>query len=235
MNERNGEVEKNVALLIDADNAAPDSLDPVLTVLAELGTVNIRRAYGNWQKPGLKGWADINMRAKLLRRFADHARKGRHGVLLVCADLDPGGLRISGGLRKNLLDLAKAVRWEATEEALTIERFGLNADFVRRHRLTWIDNLKTGSDQDLSDADHEDHDKAYVQKYLAAYGPRKVEANALIVRPDAGRQLCRTAIERYVSKSDVDRYFDTLEVPRAAVQQALPGALRRLLREMRPR
>src|SRR5882672_9810654 len=51
--------DRNIALLIDADNAAPDSLDPVLTVLAELGTVNIRRAYGNWQKPGLKGWADI--------------------------------------------------------------------------------------------------------------------------------------------------------------------------------
>ncbi len=49
----------NVALLIDADNASPDSLDPVLTVLAELGTVNIRRAYGNWEKPGLKGWAKI--------------------------------------------------------------------------------------------------------------------------------------------------------------------------------
>ena len=51
--------DRNIALLIDADNASPNSLDPVLTVLAELGTVNIRRAYGNWQKPGLKGWADI--------------------------------------------------------------------------------------------------------------------------------------------------------------------------------
>ena len=48
---------RNVALLIDADNASPDTLDPVLTVLAELGTVNIRRAYGNWQKAALKGWA----------------------------------------------------------------------------------------------------------------------------------------------------------------------------------
>ena len=44
---------RNVALLIDADNASPSSLDPVLTVLAELGTVNIRRAYGNWKKPAL--------------------------------------------------------------------------------------------------------------------------------------------------------------------------------------
>ncbi|WP_033073269.1 NYN domain-containing protein [Sphingopyxis sp. MWB1] len=48
----------NVALLIDADNARPQGLDPVLTALAELGTVNIRRAYGNWRKQGLKGWVD---------------------------------------------------------------------------------------------------------------------------------------------------------------------------------
>ena len=57
MAEDNGNRTRNVALLIDADNASPDSLDPVLTVLAELGTVNVRRAYGNWQKPALKGWA----------------------------------------------------------------------------------------------------------------------------------------------------------------------------------
>lgn len=49
----------NIALLIDADNATPDTLDAVLTVLAELGTVNIRRAYGNWSKPALKGWAEM--------------------------------------------------------------------------------------------------------------------------------------------------------------------------------
>jgi uncharacterized LabA/DUF88 family protein len=51
--------DRNIALLIDADNASASSLDPVLTVLAELGTVNIRRAYGNWQKPALGGWAKI--------------------------------------------------------------------------------------------------------------------------------------------------------------------------------
>ena len=49
----------NIALLIDADNASPDKLDAVLTVLAELGTVNIRRAYGNWSKPGLKSWSQM--------------------------------------------------------------------------------------------------------------------------------------------------------------------------------
>lgn len=49
----------NIALLIDADNASPSGIDPVLTILAELGSVNIRRVYGNWRKQSLKGWADI--------------------------------------------------------------------------------------------------------------------------------------------------------------------------------
>jgi len=52
----------NVALLIDADNASWHAIDPVLTVLAELGPVNVRRVYGNWTKPGLKGWRDMTVR-----------------------------------------------------------------------------------------------------------------------------------------------------------------------------
>jgi len=53
---------RNVALLIDADNASAATLDPVLTVLAELGTVNVRRVYGNWSKPALKGWRDMSIK-----------------------------------------------------------------------------------------------------------------------------------------------------------------------------
>ncbi|MEO9634979.1 MAG: NYN domain-containing protein [Parasphingorhabdus sp.] len=49
----------NIALLIDSDNASHNGIDPVLTALAELGTVNIRRAYGNWRKQSLKGWVEI--------------------------------------------------------------------------------------------------------------------------------------------------------------------------------
>lgn len=51
--------EKNIALLIDADNASPDHLDQVLLVLGELGTINVRRAYGNWSKIALKNWGQL--------------------------------------------------------------------------------------------------------------------------------------------------------------------------------
>ena len=50
---------KNIALLIDADNTTPQGIDPVLTVMAELGQVNIRRAYGNFAKDNLARWDRI--------------------------------------------------------------------------------------------------------------------------------------------------------------------------------
>ncbi len=59
MIDRHDQPELNIALLIDADNASPEHLDEVLLVLGELGTINIRRAYGNWAKASLKGWGNL--------------------------------------------------------------------------------------------------------------------------------------------------------------------------------
>jgi hypothetical protein len=42
-----------------------------------------------------------------------------------------------------------------------------------------------------NDPRHTDHGKAYVQDYFRRYGARKVEANALVVAPELGRDLCR--------------------------------------------
>ena len=67
----------NIALLIDADNASPQTLDQVLTVLAELGTVNIRRVYGNWNKPALKGWAEMTHRHALEPQQQFDVTKGK--------------------------------------------------------------------------------------------------------------------------------------------------------------
>ncbi|MFN3944471.1 MAG: NYN domain-containing protein [Allosphingosinicella sp.] len=72
--------EPNVALLIDADNASPAALDAVLSVLAELGTVNIRRAYGNWVKPELKGWTERALRYALEPQQQFDLTKGKNAT-----------------------------------------------------------------------------------------------------------------------------------------------------------
>ncbi|MBX9896506.1 MAG: NYN domain-containing protein [Qipengyuania sp.] len=57
--ETSHETLSNIALLIDADNTQPKAIDAVLTVMAELGQVNIRRAYGNFAKGNLSKWDSI--------------------------------------------------------------------------------------------------------------------------------------------------------------------------------
>jgi hypothetical protein len=53
-----------------------------------------------------KGWADINLRAEMMRRFEEWEDKGKQPVLLYCGDHDPAGLNISNWLRSNMEDLA---------------------------------------------------------------------------------------------------------------------------------
>jgi uncharacterized LabA/DUF88 family protein len=90
---------RNVALLIDADNASPHALDPVLTVLAELGTVNIRRIYGNWRKQSLKTWADLTLRHGIEPQQQFDLTKGKNAtdmkMTIDAMDLLAGG-RVEG-------------------------------------------------------------------------------------------------------------------------------------------
>jgi hypothetical protein len=179
------------------------------------------------------GWSDINSRADTMKRFMVHSEAGRHCVLLYCGDFDPAGLLISNVLRQNLRDLAVAVGWSPDEDDLTIERFGLNYDFIMANGITWVDGLMTGSGKDLNDPKHDDHDKAYVQDYLRLYGARKVEANALVSRPAAGRQLCREAITQFIDDSGIDRYKLRLKQERARVRGVLPSVLRDLTKRLK--
>jgi hypothetical protein len=155
-----------------------------------------------------KGWSSILQRAEMVSRYQFHESEGRKPVLLYCGDHDPAGLNISEFLRKNFFDLWKATGW--FPDNLIIDRFGLNYDFIEENNLTWIDNLITGSNQDLGSPKHKDHFAHYVQDYIRQYGKQKCEANAVVIRPDSGRQLCREAINKYVSAEEVDDFETAL-------------------------
>jgi hypothetical protein len=171
-----------------------------------------------------KGWSDLNSRASVMKRFAEHEEAGRSCVLLLCGDHDPGGLHITETMRKNLADLAEAVGW--SPENLITTRFGLNADFINRHGLTWLDNLETSSGQRLDDPRHPDHGKSYVQNYLARYGARKCEANALVVAPEVGRELCRRAILEHVPAEAPEGYRNRLAIERGRLMDAIHRLMR---------
>jgi uncharacterized LabA/DUF88 family protein len=48
-----------LAVLIDADNAQPSIIEGLLVEIAKYGTASVKRIYGDWTGPGLKGWKDI--------------------------------------------------------------------------------------------------------------------------------------------------------------------------------
>jgi hypothetical protein len=173
-------------------------------------------------RQSIGGWSDLHCRAAMMRRFAKHELAGRKPVLLYCGDHDPGGLKISDCLRSNLEELADAAGWHPHN--LIIDRFGLNLDDIERLGLLWIDNLITGSGKNLADPKHPQF--ADTQKYIAKYGARKCEANALVVRPAEGRELCRQAVERYISPAAPFEYERRLQIGRAELRQAMTDRFR---------
>ncbi|HUV76956.1 MAG TPA: NYN domain-containing protein [Desulfobacterales bacterium] len=50
---------EKLAVLIDADNAQPSIVDGLLSEIAKFGTANVKRIYGDWTLPGLKGWKEV--------------------------------------------------------------------------------------------------------------------------------------------------------------------------------
>jgi uncharacterized LabA/DUF88 family protein len=48
-----------LAVLIDADNAQPSIVDGLLAEIANYGVASVKRIYGDWTGPGLKGWKEV--------------------------------------------------------------------------------------------------------------------------------------------------------------------------------
>lgn len=53
------ETERNLAMLIDGDNAQHNLLQQMLEEVSRYGKVNIRRAYGDWTQPNLAKWRAV--------------------------------------------------------------------------------------------------------------------------------------------------------------------------------
>jgi hypothetical protein len=198
----------------------------------------------------IRGRTCLNSRAGTMHRFLGREAEGKQCVLLYCGDHDPSGLAISREIRSDMESMSGATGYRprpytleeeervrnfdrhglrplppGIDDGLIIDRFGLNKDFIDQQRLSWSENLETSSGGDLASPRHPDHGKDYVQRYLKKFGARKVEANALVVRPEAGRQLCLDAIRRYIP----DDLLEDFKARRAAAQEDAREAIAQLL------
>lgn len=84
------EPEKRIALLIDADNAPASKIDLVLAEVARHGVANVRRAYGNWKSPNLKGWEAVlhEYAIRPIQQFAYSSGKNASDMAMVIDAMD---------------------------------------------------------------------------------------------------------------------------------------------------
>ena len=182
-----------------------------------------------------RGWSDINLRNNLIKKFAAAKERGQKPVLLYCGDYDPAGIDISNTLKKNLNDLENATGYNTNDLDLEVDRFGINLDFIEENNLVWIDNLMTATGGHIASlvngeivqgktkkgAPHPDFNKPSVQKYLREVGVRKVEANALIVAPEKGKELLLKAIYKYHPEEVCNSYLEERKVRREHIDEVL--------------
>lgn len=172
-----------------------------------------------------KGWSSILQRADYARRFKEAEDKGMKCVLLYCGDHDPDGLRISDTLRKNLEDVSQVI-WGDGEngydpENLEIKRFGIDYEFIIKNKLTWIDNLITGSGKDLNSPSHPNYNLPYLKDYKKKVGVRKCEANSIVIIPKLGRELCEKTIQQYLGKDARNRFKEKRAAIRALIREKM--------------
>ncbi|MEJ2327734.1 MAG: NYN domain-containing protein, partial [Chromatiaceae bacterium] len=61
-----------LALLIDADNAQAAFIDSLLAEVANYGVASVKRIYGDWTTPRLKGWKEVLLQHSIqpMQQFA---------------------------------------------------------------------------------------------------------------------------------------------------------------------
>jgi uncharacterized LabA/DUF88 family protein len=85
-----GETSARLAVLIDADNASPQAVEGLLAEVAKYGTAHVKRAYGDWTKPGLRGWKDQLLAQSIqpIQQFAYTTGKNATDAALVIDAMD---------------------------------------------------------------------------------------------------------------------------------------------------
>ncbi|KAK7182609.1 hypothetical protein PSPO01_11399 [Paraphaeosphaeria sporulosa] len=144
----------NLALLIDGDNVSPRIIVGLMAEIANIGTASVRRIYGDWTSPHLKGWKEclLNHSITPMQQFAyTTGKNATDGAMIIDAmDLLYTG-RFSGfcivSSDSDFTRLAARIR----EQGVTVYGFGkrtTNNAFINAcDKFTYFDVLNCPPDE----------------------------------------------------------------------------------------
>ena len=186
-----------LAVLIDADNAQPSITEGLLAEVAKYGTAHVKRAYGDWTAPNLKGWKDHLLAQSIqpIQQFAYTRGKNATDAAMVIDGMD---LLYSGRFDgfcivssdSDFTRLAQRLR----ESGLTVYGFGERKtpkSFVAAcDKFIYIENLTFDSNDDDENSDDAP------AKGVSAKPPRPKPATAAQLKSDHGLvNFLRNAVE----------------------------------------
>jgi uncharacterized protein (TIGR00288 family) len=237
MTDRLDEREDNIALLIDADNASPDHFDEVLLVLGELGSINIRRAYGNWAKASLKGWGQLTGIHSIVPMQQFDVAKGKSATdmrmtidamdLLYRGHVDGFGIMSSDS---DFLPLAQRIR----EEGLPVYGFGTSKTPLSfRQACTRFFDIAAlqidDEEQTTENADELAHHRAVDEELIdllgSAYKASKRDDEGYASLSELGQRA--TAVSSFAARNyGFTRLSDLIRaIPNFEVKPATDGSL----------
>jgi uncharacterized LabA/DUF88 family protein len=144
-----------LAVLIDADNAQASITEGLLAEVAKYGTAHVKRAYGDWTAPNLRGWKDQLLAQSIqpIQQFAYTTGKNATDAAMVIDAMD---LLYSGRFDgfcivssdSDFTRLAARLR----ESGMTVYGFGEHKTpkpFVAAcDRFIYVENLRKVDDED---------------------------------------------------------------------------------------
>ena len=173
----------------------------------------------------LHGWGSLEQKAVMAENFRRAEEEGKEPVLLVCCDFDPPGLCISEVLEDWFEKYSTFTGWNPIN--LKVERIGLAYNFIQDNHLTWVDNLLTASGKDMANPNHEFYKKNiyHIREYIAKYGVRKCEANALVIVPELGRKMLQDFIDKWLGEDSYKDYLSALETGQSRAKELVEERL----------
>src|SRR5487761_1423497 len=185
-----------LAVLIDADNAQPSITEGLLAEVAKYGTAHVKRAYGDWTAPNLRGWKDQLLAQSIhpIQQFAYTKGKNATDAAMVIDAMD---LLYSGRFDgfcivssdSDFTRLAQRIR----ESGLTVYGFGERKTpepVVKAcDRFIYIENLAYSHADTDADADADAAPAGPVARQGTRVPPARLKRDAALVN------LLRNAVE----------------------------------------
>ncbi len=79
-----------LAVLIDGDNISAKVIDDLMTKIAEFGTTNVKRIYGDWSSPLFKSWQKVLLDYAIqpVQQFAYTTNKNATDIVMIIDAMD---------------------------------------------------------------------------------------------------------------------------------------------------